>query len=208
MVVGTKYGPSYLKNITGIKYPYNSHMDLVEPNAENLLYRHEVFLNQQWVQEAIHVDTSTIGHVFKSSSDVVYVNLLRDLYKSVGSLVEDLLDSGECRMLFTSGQLDLIVPHTTVSKFLQELKWEHNIGSMVTSRFSMMPYSMWIYQGKVTGYTKTIGNLTYLMMRNAGHHPFVDQPESMLDFMLAFTDNMRWHKIVTNIRLNKAKTTG
>lgn len=189
LIVGND-GPSYLKNITGIKYPYNFVTDLTDPDAEQHLYKHDIFLGQKWVEEAIHVDTSTIGHPFRTSSNVVYMNLLRDLYKSVSHLIEDLLNADdEYKFLFTAGQMDLIVPHTTVAKFLQELKWgkESTFKSMLTSAFAETNADLWMYKGQVVGYGKNIGKLTYLMMRKAGHHPFIDQPEWTLDLVLRFT---------------------
>lgn len=188
LIVGND-GPSYLKNITRIKYPYNFVTDLIDPDAEQHLYKHDIFLRQKWVEEAIHVDTSTIGHSYRTSSNVVYMNLLGDLYKSVSHLIEDLLNTDEYKFLFTAGQMDLIVPHTTISKFLQELKWgkESSFKSMVTSAFASKTADLWMYKDQVVGYERNIGKLTYLMMRQAGHHPFIDQPEWMLDLVLRFT---------------------
>lgn len=187
--MGNGDAPSYLKNVTGINHPYNYQVDLKQPDIEDILYRHDIFLNQKWVQDAIHVDRAMTGKRFSTSSDVVYLNLLRDLYKSVSPLVEELLDSGKYKLLFTAGQLDLIVPHTTISRFLEELKWggEGDFMSTVTSPFSLVPSVPWNLNDQVVGYRKTVGNLTYLLLRDTGHHPFIDQPETTLNMMLQFT---------------------
>ncbi|CAL8122438.1 unnamed protein product [Orchesella dallaii] len=173
-------GSSHLENITGIKHLNNFVHDLVDSNIDRDERRHDRFLNLKWVQESIHVDTAVIGRDFQTTSSVVYENLVKDLYESVGNLVENLLDSGY-KFLFTSGQFDMVVPHTTITKFLDELRWNGG------KEFRTKGYSWWMYKGKVVGYEKIVGNLTYLMFRNSGHHPFVDQPEWTLDLILRFT---------------------
>lgn len=183
LIVGKRGEASYLKNVTGIHHPYNFVVDLDEKEAEYLMFRHNTFLNLRWVQQAIHVDYSSPSRKeFSTSSDEVYYGLLSDLYKSVGDIVEDLLNLGKYKFLFTSGQFDLIVPHTTILKFLHELRWN--------SRFDFKEKGNSVYEckGKVIGYEKSLDNLTYVMLRNAGHHPFIDQPECTLELILNFTE--------------------
>ncbi|ODM87488.1 putative serine carboxypeptidase CPVL [Orchesella cincta] len=129
-------------------------------------------------QKSIHVDTASSGRVFQTSSRVVYENLLSDLYKSVGDLVENLLDAGtnSCSLLVSL----TLVPHTTIEKFLDELRWKG------TNELRSKGNSWWD-NGQVVGYGKIVGNLTYLMFRNTGIILF-DQPEWTLDLILRFTN--------------------
>lgn len=149
------------------------------------MYKQDTFLNLKWVLDSIHVDSTSLSFgkiIFETSSDGVYNNLLSDLYKSVSGTIEDLLNMGKYKFLFTSGQLDLIVPHTTILNFLHELKWDNSFD------FKEEGNSKVECNGNVIGYGKSLYNLTYVMFRNAGHHPFIDQPECTTQLIVQFTE--------------------
>jgi len=179
--------PSRLKNVTGLDFVYNALSNVNE--TPSFMKNHEAFLSRGDVQKALHVNSSG-GTPYYTSSPEVYVNFKDDIYKSVKHLVEELLESGRgYKFVFSGGQLDLVVPHTTVVSFMDSLDW-----SLGSSWRTNTPTNMWKTDDDfVGGYLKTLGPLSYLFMRNTGHIWGFDQPQWAHQIMTRFTQGNDLH---------------
>lgn len=143
---------------------------------------HEKFLNKKEIRRSLHVDMTK---KFANGNDKVYCKLKEDIYKSVKPLVEELLDTGLYTILIASAQLDMVVPHTTIAKFVDTLAWRSRW------QFRKQETKIWrTKDGDVGGYMKSVDGLTYLFIRNAGHIWIKDQPQTSLEIMTQFTQGL------------------
>ncbi|KAH9405572.1 hypothetical protein TYRP_001426, partial [Tyrophagus putrescentiae] len=94
--------------------------------------------------------------------------------------VEELLEAGY-RALFYAGNLDIIVAAPLVEGFVHSLNWTAGGGPERTI------YRMDFNSSAVAGYVKEeVGNLLYVVVRNAGHLVPYDQPRVALDMITRF----------------------
>ncbi|OXA38037.1 venom serine carboxypeptidase [Folsomia candida] len=178
LIIGVDEAPSRLTNLTGITFPYNMAKDWVSNPPE--LRRHVAFLNRPDIQEAIH--TGSLN--YSTSSSIVYSNFKQDIYQSVKPIFEELLDSGLYRVLIIGNQLDLIVPHASLTSFLNGLNWKKG-SEWRGSRSKILGGQG---QRKVAlGYVRQVDELTYLFLRNSGHLWILDQPQVAFEVMTKFT---------------------
>lgn len=117
------------------------------------------------IRQAIHVGNQE----FVSVSDPVYVQLYADITKSVADWVAELLSN--YRVLIYNGQLDIIVAYVLTENYLLNLDFSAAADYKTASR------EIWSSGSHVVGYVKTAGNLTEVLVRNAGHMVPSDQPE-------------------------------
>lgn len=110
----------------------------------------------------------------------VLENMVEDVSKSVKPAMEKLLKESY-RVLIYASQLDLVVPHTGVQKFVSSLEWPG------ASLYSRVPRRQWKVNGEIAGYTKFARNLAYVLIRNAGHTSIYDQPLWIYDMVNRFT---------------------
>lgn len=87
------------------------------------------------------------------------------------------------RVLYYSGQLDLLVPYPQTVNFLTHVNFSSSEEYKVAKRH------IWNIGGEVAGYVKEAGNLVEVMVRNAGHMVPTDQPSWALDMITKFTRN-------------------
>lgn len=78
-----------------------------------------IIFSEEYVRRAIHVGDQP----FLRGSITVLTHMIEDICKSVRPQVEKLLDE-EYRVLIYAPQLDIIVPHTGIDKFVRSLKWQ------------------------------------------------------------------------------------
>jgi len=166
--------PSYFQNVTGFRYVRN-YLETQVPEDRHYFIN---FLEQPHIRKAIHVGELELSTL----NDTVYYAMNQDVYQSVRSLLEAILDAPEnYKVLIYAGQLDTVVPHTTVRKVVKELRWSG------TQEFPLTDRVIWRVNDEVAGYTKTVRNLVYLFMRNAGNIAGYDQPLWSFDMINRFT---------------------
>jgi len=162
--------PTLFKNATGFddyfNYLYNSKEDS----------SYERFLQTDDVRKAIHV-----GNLSYSSRNVEE-NLREDVMKSVAPWVSELLSN--YRILFYSGQLDIIVAYPLTLNFLKNLKFSS------AAEYKTAPRKIWRVDKEIAGYAKVAGNLTEVLVRDAGHMVPADQPKWSYDLLYKFVRNI------------------
>lgn len=156
-------------------YNYLSPLD----PTEGLTRNYSRFINQDETRRALHVGNITYG----GSESANHLEL--DIPKSVKSLVSELLS--HYRVLIYTGQVDIIVGYAITSHYLENLEYSSSGEFKNAKRY---PYYV---DSELAGYSKTAGNLTDLLIRNAGHLVPYDQPVWALDMITRFTRNKKFH---------------
>lgn len=135
------------------------------------------------IRAAIHVGNST----FHSEDQTVELNLVSDVMQSVAPWISELLSN--YRVLIYNGQLDIIVAYPLTVNYLQNLKFS---GS---DQYKTAPRLKWYVGTDLAGYVKKAGNLTEVLVRDAGHMVPTDQPQWAVDLITRFTRNKPFHTI-------------
>ncbi|KAJ0411816.1 hypothetical protein ATCC90586_002969 [Pythium insidiosum] len=91
----------------------------------------------------------------------------------------DLLDN--YKFLFYAGNMDGSAGNNLgVGRLIDRLAWTGN------ADYRSAPRQPWRVKGQVAGLAKTTGNMSYVVVTNAGHLVATDQPEATLDMMQRF----------------------
>ncbi|XP_018320252.2 venom serine carboxypeptidase-like [Agrilus planipennis] len=163
---------SLFKNITGFDNYYNY---LNANNTDDKFIYMGKYIQQADIRRAIHVGNTT----FNDINQMVEINLIEDAFQSVTPWISELLN--HYRILFYNGQLDIIVAYPLTINFLQNLKFS------AAEEYKTAKRRLWFVDGVLAGYEKHAGNLTEVLVRNAGHMVPADQPKWALDLITRFT---------------------
>lgn len=165
-------GSSLFQNLTGFHYYFNYlHTD----EDSTILYMGN-FIQRDDVRKAIHV-----GSLPFNTNKVVEEHLKADVMDTIAPMLTELLSHYRC--LIYNGQLDIIVAYPLTVNYLQQLKFSSAEEYLKAERKS------WKVDGQIAGYSKKAGNLTEVMVRNAGHMVPTDQPKWAWDLITRFTTN-------------------
>lgn len=167
------YG-SVFKNLTGFPSYYNYITPETSTAGDESLGQ---FLQMTETRRAIHVGNNSFHDL--AGENKVEVHLVKDIMKSVALWVSELLSF--YKVLIYNGQLDIIVAYPLTENYLRNLKFS---GDDV---YRTEPRYVWQVDGHVAGYVKHAGNLTEVLVRNAGHMVPADQPKWALDMLLRMT---------------------
>lgn len=151
-------------------------MNLLKTTVPLPFKNYHTFLAKESVRRAIHVGDQK----FSRTSKTVLNNLNSDICKTVKPAVETLLNAN-IRMLVYAPQLDIIVPHTGIDRFLRSLRWHGG------RQYNETPRQVWRVKDEIAGFVKVSRNLVHVVMRNAGHLACYDQPEWTFDMINRFT---------------------
>lgn len=135
----------------------------------------KTFLEATKTKEAIHVGNKS----FDSSG--VEKNMEIDIMKSVAPWISELLSN--FRVLFYNGQLDVIIGYPLTVNFLKNLNFTGAAEYKTASRLQ------WYVDNELAGYVKKAGNLTEVLVRNAGHLVPGDQPKWAYELISKFVAN-------------------
>lgn len=114
------------------------------------------FLNRMDIQNIIHAKNMK----FTKEKPYIFIKLALDIMDSVDEWISNLLS--HYPILFYNGQLDVLVHYTSTVNYLQNLNFSSAEEYKTTKRH------IWRVNGKVAGYLKQAGNLTEVLVRNAG----------------------------------------
>lgn len=163
--------PSYFKNVTQYDFFYNYLITKEPPDFE--YYR--TYLENPKVRRALHV-----GNLTFQDGKVAQEAILLDIMQSAKPKVETIMDN--YRVLFYSGQLDLIIPYPLTINFLSSAKWKYSKEYQEADRL------IWKLNGSdtIAGYVHNVGNFYEVLVRNAGHIVPYDNPVVGLDLITRF----------------------
>lgn len=133
------------------------------------------YLNILNIQGNIHAENME----FNVANRKVLTNLWPDRMKSVANWISELLSYYS--ILVYNGQLDVIVAYPLTRNYLENLHFSAADEYKIASRH------IWRVDGEVAGYVKQAGNLTELLVRDAGHMVPYDQPKFAFDMITKFT---------------------
>lgn len=165
--------PSLFFNLTGFTNYFNYLHPKSDPSDDNEMAK---LFQKCIVRNAIHVGNLT----FHDGSEVEH-NMIEDMMQSVAKWVGILLS--HYRGVIYNGQLDIIVAYPLTENFLNNLDFE------AAEEYKTASRHQWIVDGEVAGYAKVAGNLTEVLVRDAGHMVPGDQPKWGLDLINRLTFN-------------------
>uniref|UniRef100_A0A0A9W0I2 Carboxypeptidase n=1 Tax=Lygus hesperus TaxID=30085 RepID=A0A0A9W0I2_LYGHE len=134
------------------------------------------FLCQANIRKRIHV-----GDLPFNDGKTVQRYLELDMMKSVKPWFEVLLE--HYKVLLYNGQLDIIVAYPLTVNFVKKLVWSGSDEYLTAKR------KEWFVGDQLAGYSKSAGNFTELLVRDAGHMVPSDQPKWALNMMRKFVSN-------------------
>ncbi|XP_031635893.1 venom serine carboxypeptidase-like [Contarinia nasturtii] len=160
---------SLFKNLTGFNNYFNY---LITNGDDNNAIGN--FLQKAVTRRSIHVGNNTF-HVDNKVEDFLRL----DEMDSVADWVAELLSYYP--ILVYNGQLDIICAFPMTENYLKNLNFSGAEKYKTAKRY------IWRVDNEVAGYVKHAGNLTEVLVRNAGHMVPADQPKWALDMLLHFT---------------------
>lgn len=132
------------------------------------------FIQLAKTKRAIHVGNNTFH-----SSSIVEKYLKLDVFQSVANLMSELLSHYKVQLY--NGQVDILVAYPTTVNYLKHLQFNGYEEYRTAKR------TIWRIDGEIAGYMKVAGNLTEVLVRNAGHYVLYDQPKWGLNLLMRLT---------------------
>lgn len=169
---------SVFKNVTG----FQDYFNLLYPRSplDNEMELMKTYVQRNDVRAAIHVGNATFH-----TDDTVEEELIEDSVQSVAQWISKLLS--HYKVLIYNGQLDIIVPYPLTVNYLQKLDFDGADDYKTAERYR------WKVADDIAGYVKQAGNLTEILVRDAGHMVPADQPQWALDMISRFVSNKPFH---------------
>lgn len=139
------------------------------------------YIQRTDIRTAIHVGNT----IFNGINEVVELNLMKDIMQSVAPWISELLS--HYRVLIYNGQLDIIVAYPLTINFLKNLNFDSAETYKTAKRYK------WYVGNDLAGYVKYAGNLTEVLVRNAGHMVPTDQSLWAYDLITRFISNKKFY---------------
>lgn len=138
------------------------------------------YLNRPAVRKAVHANLQK-NFRFDICSDGVYRGLKNFDGVSTLANVQSMLNQG-LRVLFYNGQWDMMCNHFGTEKLLLTMDWAHADDYRDAKKYT------WNVDGKrdPAGFAQQGGNLTYLVVANAGHMVPYNAPDAAADMLRRF----------------------
>ncbi|XP_023012513.2 venom serine carboxypeptidase [Leptinotarsa decemlineata] len=171
---------STFKNATGFTNYFNY---LYPDDPNNIeLKNFGKYIQRSDVRAAIHVGNAT----FHGEDNTVERQLSNDIMQSVAPWMVDILNN--YRVLIYNGQLDIIVAYPLTINYLNNLNFNG------AQEYKTAPRLKWYVDNVLAGFVKQAGNLTEVLVRDAGHMVPADQPQWAVDLITRFTRNKPFHR--------------
>ncbi|RLN53305.1 hypothetical protein BBJ29_000470 [Phytophthora kernoviae] len=148
------------------------------------------YFNDDAVRRALNVPpgtpwTSVDGSAYGTSpsAPALVRHLLQDEMLDVPiGVFRDLLDN--YKFLFYAGNMDgSLCNNLGVGRIIDRLAWTD------TAKYRVAKRQPWFVDNQVAGLVKSAGNMSYVVVLNAGHLVPADQPEASLDMIRRFVNN-------------------
>ena len=167
-------GGAWFTNVTGLTNYFN-----VATETSPSFGYYSAYVTSPAVRAALGVGNAT----YSDGNLAVEIALEGDVMFSQRGRLEALLQQGFSAIVY-NGALDLICGAPLTERYIQLLNWPGN------TFFNQQPKVVWndpsYPGGAVSGYARAGGNLTFVVMRGAGHMAPFDQPERSLDLITRF----------------------
>lgn len=163
---------SIFQNLTGFNYYFN----YLQTDDDSKMEYMGAFIQREDIRKAIHV-----GNLPFNVDKKVEEHLKADVMDTIAPQLIELLSHYRC--LIYNGQLDIIVAYPLTVNYLQQLNFSS------ATLYKTAERKPWIVDKHIAGYAKVAGNLTEVMVRNAGHMVPTDQPKWAWDLITRFTNN-------------------
>lgn len=161
-------------NMTGLRQAFD--LELTHPPA--MFSGYEAFLERPGVRRALHVGRRL---KFMADSDTVQHAMYADLLVSQKHQLAELLEQGDIKVLVYCGQRDLLVPISSVERFMKTVTWKGQ------SEYATLPRLPWrMHTDRVLGYYRHLYNYTEVLIRGAGHVVAYDKPREVLALVYRF----------------------
>lgn len=148
---------SLFKNLTG----YNMYFNYLKTDDNDATPLGE-FLQKSETRRAIHVGNNTFHDL--GGENKVEDHLKLDVMDSVADWVAELLS--HYKVMIYNGQLDIIVAYPLTENYLKNLNFNGAEDYKTAKRY------IWRVDKDIAGYVKHAGNLTEVIVRNAGKCEF------------------------------------
>lgn len=172
LMYGDTSNSSYFKMFTGYQTFYD-YRQTHSNETDSVIFAN--LLKRNDIRKQVHV-----GSLPFHSGEEVMLRLINDLLKSVASQVAKLLSY--YKIMLYNGQLDIVVAYPLTEEFVKNLNFSSSQDYKKSSRH------VWYVDEEVAGYVKVAGNLTEVLVRNAGHMVPHDQPKVALDMISRFVE--------------------
>jgi vitellogenic carboxypeptidase-like protein len=146
---------SLFKNMTG----FSTYFNYLMPNGDDADKYLSGFLQSAAVRKAIHVGNNTFHDT--DGENKVEEHLKLDVMDSIAPWLGALINN--YRVVIYNGQLDIIVAYPLTVNYLHTLNFDK------AAEYRKAPREIWRVGKEIAGYAKTAGNLTEILVRNAGH---------------------------------------
>ncbi|CAH1988590.1 unnamed protein product [Acanthoscelides obtectus] len=161
-----------IMNIANGNISFYNYLEVTDPDSEIPM---DIYLNKPETRQAIHVGNVTFG------SKKAYANLFEDMPKSMSPWFVEAVNN--YRVLLYTGQLDICVAYPLTLNLLKNIEFNDIGGYRKAHR------KIWNVGKEIAGYSKTYGNFTEVLVRNAGHMVPTDQPKWAENMITSFTRN-------------------
>ncbi|XP_010426794.1 PREDICTED: serine carboxypeptidase-like 38 [Camelina sativa] len=172
------HSPKCLNSTSSIKPKKCRTIMDIDPCVKNYIH---AYLNKRKVQEAIHAiaNTTKLPYPWTDCNDEMNTNWNEtEKEASMIPVLHELIGKS-LRMMFYSGDLDAVVPFTATLATLKDMNL-----TVVND------WRSWFTEGQVGGYTLDYkGNLSYAIVRGAGHGVTRDHPIRALTLFTSFIHN-------------------
>jgi vitellogenic carboxypeptidase-like protein len=146
---------SLFRNLTG----FSTYFNYLLPNGDDAAMYLSKFLQSAAVRKAIHVGNNTFHDT--DVENKVEEHLKLDIWDSIAPWLGVLIDN--YRVVIYNGQLDIIVAYPLTIEYLHLLNFDR------AAEYRTAPREIWRVDTEIAGFAKTAGNLTEILVRNAGH---------------------------------------
>lgn len=137
------------------------------------------FITQSHIRRALHVGNQEFAEIYN-----VYFNLIPDFLTSAADQLTTILDESDIRVLYYSGNKDIIVAYPLSVNFYQNLHWKGAKEYRNANREFLR------VNGKLAGYIKKANrHFAEAVILNAGHMVPTDQPEVTLELLHRFIND-------------------
>lgn len=149
-----------LSSTTGLTSTFE-YLNIEAEQLAVLIHNYTGLITSPQLRASLHVGNQP----FFFANPIVQGKMMQNFMTSVKDLLEELLDTGNYRVLILSGDLDLNVGHTGIQDLALSLKWNGN------DEYLGKEKQVWKDdKGKYAGnYQSAKGILTYALIHNAGH---------------------------------------